>query len=775
MNRRYVTCLVVTSLFLIVCLASPSTRLLTAEDPPSAAQDPASSAPDAATPTPTASNPEVPAPDAAADDPAASDPNLQVMTKGAVHEAFAQPVLFNPAPSPAILNKPPDPVQEMPAAQKPQGANVQWLPGHWSWDTDLKKFVWTSGIWRSIPPGLSWVPGYWTHGESGYQWVSGFWRRRGTGGAATLARAKAWSGPGSDPSAAGAVNSGDTPVANAGQDPGVVPVVDPGTPPAHDPVAGVSGADPATTTATDPATNPSTDPGTNSVPDPGSVPGTDPGTTTVPDPGTTSTPDPGTTSAPDTGTDPTPSGVDPNANPDPNTNPGVVPGGTDSGTQKGAGSDDPSGVTYCPKPPDSLESGPVGDPPSNDCVWIPGTWIYRGGRFLWLAGQWGRLYPGWSWVPAHFCWAPAGYVFVDGFWDYDLSHRGTCFAPCAFNTIPAAGFVYSPTVVLNCETFTEYLFCQPQCGCYCFGDYYGPSQLRDGCYPWFAFHMSHFGYDPLYACCSWQHRHDVGWHQKLIADYRQRRDHMEFRPPHTYSTLLARAKQSGANKTPALAMSLSKWAARPGAARFEKLSQANRDKFRKSAQSLGQMATRRLEVEKKSLIRQPVSLVTNKPVNPQRPGPKINHPVVQPGKLVQGGSGSAPRPGEKKTTSVVQPGKLVQGGVSTPHFVQKTTHPVVQPGKTIQPTPVNHPMPKPQPIVVNPHPANGLQRPSRPQFHTNPAPPVVQRRPVVMNGNAAPPQPAVRQHPADRLVDTRYVPHPATQGRPQQHSNGRRG
>ena len=75
------------------------------------------------------------------------------------------------------LQKPPEPVDEMPPEQKPAGDHVAWIPGYWTWEASQNKFIWTSGIWRSVPAGVEWVPGYWSHVDSGSQFVSGFWRK----------------------------------------------------------------------------------------------------------------------------------------------------------------------------------------------------------------------------------------------------------------------------------------------------------------------------------------------------------------------------------------------------------------------------------------------------------------------------------------------------------------------------------------------------------------------------------------------------------------------
>ncbi len=105
----------------------------------------------------------------------AEDPGAQVLTRGPVHEAFAEPVVFDPKSGPVIPKQPPAPVEEAPPSEKPVGKNVQWIPGYWSWDDGRKDFLWVSGLWRDVPPGRHWVPGYWDQASGGFQWVPGYW------------------------------------------------------------------------------------------------------------------------------------------------------------------------------------------------------------------------------------------------------------------------------------------------------------------------------------------------------------------------------------------------------------------------------------------------------------------------------------------------------------------------------------------------------------------------------------------------------------------------
>jgi len=100
---------------------------------------------------------------------------VEVLTRGPVHEAFAQPVLLDEGAGFIITQRPPAPLDESIPDEKPEGNHIVWIPGYWSWDTDRNDFIWVSGCWRAVPPHTSWVPGYWAESGSGYQWIAGFW------------------------------------------------------------------------------------------------------------------------------------------------------------------------------------------------------------------------------------------------------------------------------------------------------------------------------------------------------------------------------------------------------------------------------------------------------------------------------------------------------------------------------------------------------------------------------------------------------------------------
>jgi hypothetical protein len=99
---------------------------------------------------------------------------IEVQGRGPVHEAYAQPN-GNAKPGPLVTKQPPPPIPEEPAAERPQGDNVQWIPGYWAWDPSRNDYLWVSGFWRNEPPGRKWVPGHWSQADSGWRWISGLW------------------------------------------------------------------------------------------------------------------------------------------------------------------------------------------------------------------------------------------------------------------------------------------------------------------------------------------------------------------------------------------------------------------------------------------------------------------------------------------------------------------------------------------------------------------------------------------------------------------------
>src|SRR5690349_21007860 len=100
-----------------------------------------------------------------ADEPSNQPEGVEVLARGPVHEAYAEPVGGQPQASPIVPKQPPEPIPEMPPDQKPEGDNVTWIPGYWAWEDGSQQFVWVSGFWRDVPPNQQWVPGHWQQAQ----------------------------------------------------------------------------------------------------------------------------------------------------------------------------------------------------------------------------------------------------------------------------------------------------------------------------------------------------------------------------------------------------------------------------------------------------------------------------------------------------------------------------------------------------------------------------------------------------------------------------------
>jgi hypothetical protein len=100
---------------------------------------------------------------------------VEVLTRGPVHEAFAETITFDPDPGIVVPKAPPADIEEVTPEQRPEGKNLTWIPGYWAWDDERNDFLWVSGIWRALPPDRQWVPGYWGQSQQGFQWTSGYW------------------------------------------------------------------------------------------------------------------------------------------------------------------------------------------------------------------------------------------------------------------------------------------------------------------------------------------------------------------------------------------------------------------------------------------------------------------------------------------------------------------------------------------------------------------------------------------------------------------------
>jgi hypothetical protein len=107
--------------------------------------------------------------------PTPAEEQPEVLTRGPVHEAFAEPVDLNTQAPLVAPTQPPANITENPPTDKPSGGQFVWVPGYWAWDAERNDYIWVSGCWRAAPPNRYWVPGYWSKTDLGWQWVPGFW------------------------------------------------------------------------------------------------------------------------------------------------------------------------------------------------------------------------------------------------------------------------------------------------------------------------------------------------------------------------------------------------------------------------------------------------------------------------------------------------------------------------------------------------------------------------------------------------------------------------
>ena len=366
---------------------------------------------------------------------------VQVLTRGPVHEAFAETVTFDPEPGIVTPKAPPAAIEEVPPEQRPEGDNVTWIPGYWAWDDERNDFLWISGIWRALPPGRQWVPGYWGKSGQGFQWTSGYW-------------------------------------ADA----------------------------------------------------------------------------------------------------------------------------ESSEVEYLPEPPATVEAGPNIAAPSADQTWLPGCWIRQNNRYAWRPGFWSTAQPNWVWVPAHYAWAPRGYVFIDGYWDYPVGRRGVLFAPVYFpaDTVSQRGFSYTPTTVIDLSVFATHLFMRPRYQHYYFGDYYAADYRDAGFLPWFSINTGRSGYDPIFAHDRWRHRQDREWERRQQAEFLNRRDREDLRPPHVWAGHAATRTREmrGKERSSIFAETLDDFRTRANSSlRFQPVNQSERRRFIDHAQKLQRFREERQRLE----------------------------------------------------------------------------------------------------------------------------------------------------------------------------------
>lgn len=259
-------------------------------------------------------------------------------------------------------------------------------------------------------------------------------------------------------------------------------------------------------------------------------------------------------------------------------------------------------ITYLPAPPRSVEEGPNIEAPSTNHSWTPGCWVWSQEHYAWSPGYWAEFRPDWDWMPAHYVWTRRGHVFVNGYWDHSVQHRGVLFAPVYFDrgVYSRPGYSYSPTIVIDLDVFASHLFLRPNYDHYYFGDYYAPRYRENGFFASFSFTSSRRGYDSIYARQRWEHRDDRDWERRNERDYQFRRDDESARPPHTWaaqSRLDSRSPDVQRNQS-LVAATIDQLTERPdSSARFQSVDQNDRQLLARRGKEVQESREQRREVE----------------------------------------------------------------------------------------------------------------------------------------------------------------------------------
>lgn len=264
-------------------------------------------------------------------------------------------------------------------------------------------------------------------------------------------------------------------------------------------------------------------------------------------------------------------------------------------------------VAYLPEPPKSIESGPSTEAPSRNHIWISGTWVDNDDRYAWRPGYWEPGQENWTWIPAHYLWTRRGYIFVDGYWDHDVIHRGVVFAPVRFQGgyHVRPDFCYTPLTVINLNVFSNHLFVRPRYGHYYFGDYYSPRYRDEGYHASFAYRAGRSGYDPIYAHCRWQHRDNHDWEKSRHENFNYYRDNQPARPPHTWAAMQSRPVETrrGQRDNYQLAAPLNQYVSNPTSGqRFAAVTPENRTKIVEQRQQVREFSKERQQLETRTNV-----------------------------------------------------------------------------------------------------------------------------------------------------------------------------
>jgi hypothetical protein len=226
-------------------------------------------------------------------------------------------------------------------------------------------------------------------------------------------------------------------------------------------------------------------------------------------------------------------------------------------------------------------------------------------------------------------------------------------------------------MVINPAVFVNNLFLRPQYQHYYFGDYYDANYQAAGFYPSYSYNSGRYGYDPIYAHQRWEHRQDGQWEQRVAADFQNRRDHADARPPRTWAaqSALSGGKLASGARNPVVAVPFAQFTkSQSGSLRFQPVDKLERQKLAQQGQEVQRFGAERQKLETTAAASS--ATPSSKAVEPAR-GPLPRSPIVA-RPAAELGQGYAP----PRTYEAPKPDFRVQ---PTPRVSQPAPQPQRQP------------------------------------------------------------------------------------------------
>jgi hypothetical protein len=252
---------------------------------------------------------------------------------------------------------------------------------------------------------------------------------------------------------------------------------------------------------------------------------------------------------------------------------------------------------------------------------------------------------------------------------------------------------------------------------YYFGDYYSANYQAAGFYPSYSYNSGRYGYDPIYAHERWQHRQDGQWQHRMAADFQNRRDHEDARPPRTWAAqraLGAGGVRSG-EANPAVASPFSQFTkGQNSPLRYQPVDPLERQKLAQHAQDVQRFREERQRLETAAAApsagqpAKPFSPATGRlPMSPivARPNAELgkNHVPPKPDFTVEA-KPRATRLPEQPQQHVVN---RLPPETAQPQPQPRIERPAPQPQPRGGERPASQPQPQPKIDRPAPHPAAG--------------------------------------------------------------------